>query len=171
MGTQLHNLKQGDAVEVKGPFQQWKFTKGKYNQYGIVAGGTGITPLIQAADYILQNDTAKVTFTTFNKTPGDVLLRQELAALEKAYPDRLTVVHFVEGGEKDPSCRQAGKCCMQRNLKEVLPAPGDGVLVMVCGRKEMTDRVAGPKTPDFKQGEVGGILKDIGFETKHVHKF
>lgn len=170
MGTKLHSLKEGDTIEVKGPNQQWKFKKGEYDHYGIVAGGTGITPLIQAAQYILKNDSAKVTFATFNKTPGDVLLREELAALAKTYPGRLKIVHFVEGGDKDPGCERAGRCCMPRVLKANLPAPADRVLVLVCGPMAMTTHVAGAKTPDFKQGEVGGILKDLGYESKHVYK-
>jgi len=170
MGTKLHSLKEGETVEVRGPNQQWTFKKGQYSHYGIVAGGTGITPLIQAAEYILKNGTAKVTFTTFNKTPSDVLLRSELAALETSYPGRMQVVHCVEGGEKDAGCQQGGRCCMPRLLKANLPAPADGVMVLVCGPQAMTGHVAGPKTEDYKQGEIGGVLKVLGYESKHVWK-
>lgn len=169
VGAKLHALQKGEAVEVKGPNQQWTFQSGKYSHYAMVAGGTGITPLIQAAEDILKNGTAKITFLTFNRTPDDVLLKQELEMLKITHPGRLEIAHHVESGE-GTGCSQAGRCCMRRILKDKLPKPGEGVLVMVCGRKEMTEHVAGPKTPDFKQGEVDGVLKSLGYESKHVWK-
>jgi cytochrome-b5 reductase len=45
------------------------------------------------------------------------------------------------------------------------------VKVMVCGRAEMTAAIAGPKTKDYKQGEVGGILKEFGYTTDQIWKF
>lgn len=169
MGTKLHNLKEGDAVEVRGPNQQWKFEKHQYNHYAMIAGGTGITPLVQAAEYILKNDSARVTFTTFNKTPQDVLLQDDLKALAARNPGRLTITHFVETGDR-AGCEQGGRSCMPLVLKTKLPPPAKGVLVMVCGPKAMTEHVAGAKTPDFKQGEVDGVLKELGYESKHVWK-
>lgn len=163
MGTHLHSLKAGDTVEIKGPNQQWKFQKGKYDEYALVAGGTGITPLIQVAETVLDNDTAKVKMICANKTAGDRLLLEELAALKKAYPGRLTVEHLVEGsGQSKPSDSQA--------LKKLLPPPTANVLVMVCGKPGMTAGVAGPKTKDFKQGEVGGALQELGYSSAQVWK-
>jgi len=169
VAAKLHALQKGQTVEVKGPNQQWTFESGKYSHYAMVAGGTGITPLIQATENILKNGTAKITFLTFNKTPDDVLLKQELEMLTKTYPGRLEITHHVESGEV-AGYTQAGRCCMRRVLTAKLPKPGEGVLVMVCGRKEMTEAVAGPKTPDFKQGDVDGVLKSLGYESKHVWK-
>lgn len=168
MGGTLHALAVGDAVEVKGPNMQWSFEKGKYRHYGMVAGGTGITPLVQAAEHILANDSAKVTMLTFNKTSKDVLLRDHLALLEIRYPGRFTVLHFVESDASGNDLE--GSATSKLVLKEMLPTPGDSTLVMVCGRKEMTNAVAGPKTPDFKQGDVGGVLKELGYATSSVWK-
>lgn len=168
MGTKLHSLKVGETVEVLGPKQQCAIETGKYAHYGMVAGGTGITPLIQATEHILNNDTAKVTMVTFNKTSQDVLLRKKLAHFEVKYPDRFKVVHVVESDASVTDLE--GSANSDELLKELLPAPGPGVMIMVCGRKEMTEAVAGPKTPDFKQGEVGGILKKLGYWSQQVWK-
>lgn len=170
MGGKLHGLQTGETVEVRGPNQQWRWQKGAYSHYGLVCGGTGITPLIQLAKKVLENEVATVTLVTFNKTSEDILLREELEVLAKAYPTRLKVKHCVESGEIPGICDRAGKCCMQRVLKENLPPAGPGVKILVCGRKEMTEYVAGAKTPDFKQGEIGGVLKDLGYQSKHVWK-
>merc|ERR1711907_438472 len=98
MGGHLHALSPGDSIDVKGPNQQWKFEAGKYQHYGFVAGGTGITPIIQAARHVLQTDTARVTLITLNKTTGDILLRRDIDELQRQYPGRLDVTHVVEHG-------------------------------------------------------------------------
>lgn len=162
VGGALHELKPGESVEVRGPNQQWKFEKGKYNQYAMVAGGTGITPLFQTAGYVLSNDpAAQVTMVTLNKTSDDVLLWSELRDLQATHGKRLKVVHVTESAEGKASAPM---------LKKMLPAPKGKVLVMVCGRPPMTAAVAGAKNKDFTQGEVGGILKELGYDKDQVWK-
>lgn len=168
MGAKLHSLKAGETVELLGPKEQITIETGKYSHYGMVAGGTGITPLIQAAEHILHNDSASVTMVTFNKSSQDVLLRKRLAHLEVKHPDRFKVVHVVESASVVTDLE--GIATSDELLRELLPPPGPGVLIMVCGKKEMTAAIAGPKTLDFKQGDVGGILKRLGFWTQQVWK-
>lgn len=167
MGSKLHALKTGETVEVRGPNKQWVFEKGKYKHYGMIAGGTGITPLMQATQHILQNDDARVSMVTFNKTGEDVLLRTELSRLEVKYPGRFEVVHMVESGSTVAALQGSASAAL---FKEFLPKPSEDVLVMICGRKEMTEAVAGSKTPDFKQGVVGGYLKELGYSESQVWK-
>jgi cytochrome-b5 reductase len=168
MGTALHSLKIGGTVEVKGPNKQWSLEKGKYQHVAMVAGGTGITPLIQASEFILANDGAKVTMVTFNKTSDDVLLQDTLTKLEVMYAGRFTVVHAVESGATMNQVE--GTPTSAELMKALLPPPADGTLVMICGRPPMTAAVAGPKTPDFKQGDIGGVLKDLGYSSEQVWK-
>lgn len=163
IGSKLHSLEVGQTIGVKGGRQQWPFEPHKYTHYGMVAGGTGITPLIQAASHILEKDSvAKVTLVCANKTPQDILLLDELAALQKAYPKRLAIFHHVDS--------VAGTQVTPELLKRHMPAAGPGVLIMVCGPMGMLKAVAGPKAKDYTQGEVGGFLKDMGYSQVHVWK-
>lgn len=162
MGSKIHSLKVGESVEVRGPNQQWTFEKGKYSHYAMIAGGTGITPLFQATGHILKNDKgASVTMLTLNKTENDVLLKSELAELKSKYGMRFRIVH--KQGEPTPEM-----------LHEVLPGPWMSIpgplLVMVCGRKEMTAMIAGAKASDFSQGELGGLLKELDYKAEQVWK-
>jgi len=161
MGTHLHGLKVGETLEVKGPNRQWNFEPGKYEEYAMIAGGTGITPLIQAVDHILNKSDAHVMMICANKTPEDTLLHQELESMKIIFPKRFNVKYVIENtdGRLDKEL-----------LKQVLPPPTRNVLVMVCGRPPMTGAVAGPKTKDFKQGEVGGLLADLGYSSAQVWK-
>eukprot|EP00928_Gymnodinium_smaydae_P025943 TRINITY_DN20518_c0_g1_i1.p1 TRINITY_DN20518_c0_g1~~TRINITY_DN20518_c0_g1_i1.p1 ORF type:complete len:291 (-),score=56.58 TRINITY_DN20518_c0_g1_i1:44-916(-) len=172
MGSHLHALKVGESVQVRGPNVQWAYERGKYCNYAMVAGGTGITPIAQAADRILKDDAAaSVTMVTFNKTADDILLRRELTRMQVMYPGRFSVTHVVESSGTSAAADVVEGRATQELLEALLPKPAKGVMVMVCGRKEMTEAVAGAKTPDFKQGEVGGVLKKLGYTSDQVWKF
>lgn len=164
LGGKLHALKAGEAIAVKGGSQQWTYEPGKHTHYAMVAGGTGVTPLVQALQYILAHDskTTKVTLFLANKTPEDVLLKSELATLEKAYPGRLHVHHHVDS--------QAGGVVTAEALRKVLPPAEPGVYVMVCGPMAMLKAVAGPKGKNWTQGELAGFLKELGFAEGQVWK-
>jgi len=60
-------------------------------------------------------------------------------------------------------------------LKNLLPMPSkkddESLLVMVCGPPGFMKLISGERTKDFKQGELIGLLKDLGFTEKNVFKF
>jgi len=183
MGSAVHALAPGDEIDMKGPNRQWQYPKGKYEHYGFVAGGTGITPIVQTITHILQNDTAKVSIVTFNKTPGDILLRQDLESLQTAHPGRLTVTHCVEFGDIQEgvvathgdiggwSTTSMAKGQASNNvLSAALPSPDKNCLVMVCGRPPFTAVVAGKKIRGPDQGPVQGILKELGYGATQVYR-
>eukprot|EP00746_Dinoflagellata_sp_MGD_P167571 gnl/MRDRNA2_/MRDRNA2_98313_c0_seq1.p1 gnl/MRDRNA2_/MRDRNA2_98313_c0~~gnl/MRDRNA2_/MRDRNA2_98313_c0_seq1.p1 ORF type:complete len:311 (+),score=52.59 gnl/MRDRNA2_/MRDRNA2_98313_c0_seq1:54-935(+) len=179
MGSVLHNLQPGQSIEVKGPNQQWPGTKskGKYKHYGLVAGGTGLTPIIQAARGILEEKDVKVTILSANKSTGDALLVSDLSALQAAHPERLKVVHLVESRGTPPSKENFWEYYYMRQgsltkdlLQEVLPAPEPGNFIMVCGPGGMVGAVAGPKGKNFTQGELVGFLKELGYAEDQVWK-
>jgi cytochrome-b5 reductase len=43
----IDSLRIGDSIEMMGPLGLFKFTKENYNTIGMIAGGTGITPMLQ----------------------------------------------------------------------------------------------------------------------------
>jgi cytochrome-b5 reductase len=44
-------------------------------------------------------------------------------------------------------------------------------MVFVCGPPGMMDAVSGGKAPDLSQGELKGMLKDLGYTSPMVFKF
>eukprot|EP00397_Hematodinium_sp_SG-2012_P051788 GEMP01060900.1.p1 GENE.GEMP01060900.1~~GEMP01060900.1.p1 ORF type:complete len:178 (+),score=46.98 GEMP01060900.1:664-1197(+) len=176
MGTAVHALKEGDTMSVKGPNQQWTFAENKHTEYGFVAGGTGITPIIQAIGTILKKDKfARVTLVCFNKTEDDVLLKKEIERLRVMDPHRVTVHHVVEKKKGGLCGFFCGEKCEEGKpsveiLKKLLPPPKTNSLIMVCGRKPMSDAISGPKNEDYSQGEVGGYLKELGYTKEEVWK-
>lgn len=52
-----------------------------------------------------------------------------------------------------------------------MPAPSKDSLIMVCGPPGLVNSVSGGKAPDWSQGEVSGILKELGYNKDQVFKF
>jgi NAD(P)H-flavin reductase len=48
-------------------------------------------------------------------------------------------------------------------IRDTMPAPGPDSRVLVCGPPGFMNAVSGGKTPDYKQGEVSGLLKAAGY--------
>ncbi|KAJ2666382.1 hypothetical protein GGH99_006753, partial [Coemansia sp. RSA 1285] len=57
-------------------------------------------------------------------------------------------------------------------VQKYMPASSNqDVLVSVCGPLPMMKSISGAKAPDYSQGEVGGILKELGYTSDQVFKF
>jgi cytochrome-b5 reductase len=52
-----------------------------------------------------------------------------------------------------------------------MPAPAANNLVMVCGPPGMMKAVCGDKVSPSDQGEVTGLLKELGYSKDMVYKF
>lgn len=76
-------LKGGEVLKFKGPYGKFYFDESIKNSLLLVAGGTGITPLMgiirYCADKKLSN---KINFLYSVKTPESIIYRKELEALK-----------------------------------------------------------------------------------------
>ncbi|PNH07771.1 NADH-cytochrome b5 reductase-like protein [Tetrabaena socialis] len=64
MSKFIDNLKIGDSLDIKGPIKKYPYEPNAKKAIGMVAGGTGITPMLQVIDAILANPA--------DKTKGEV---------------------------------------------------------------------------------------------------
>jgi len=180
MSKHIASLKVGDSLDFKGPILKTSYKPNQFDSIGMVAGGTGIAPMLQVVDEILANpaDKTKVSLLFGNQTESDILLKPEIDARAKAHPGRFSVHYVVD---KAPA-RQFWQSAWQggvgyvtkETLKEKMPPPGDRSMVYVCGPPPMYKAVCGPKgtKEDPKvQGELGGLLKDMGYAKEGVFKF
>jgi len=113
MSQHLDSLEVGDFVYVKGPKGHMHYHHaGKFSvkplgkkheerqakQIGMMAGGTGITPMLQILHKIFYIDTDTsiiVKLLYANNTVDDILVRQELDDLAADFPDRFSVWYTV----------------------------------------------------------------------------
>lgn len=177
MSTHICSLKPGDTIEVKGPNPKLNIDKDQHTHIGMIAGGTGITPMLQVIRHIFHSSSAplhknkRVSLVFANVEEKDILLRTELDQLAKTYPDRFKV-HYVL--DKPPSKWDGSSGRVNSEIiKANLPSASEGekALIMVCGPAGMVAHVCGPKNPDFTQGALGGLLKELKYQENQVFKF
>ena len=96
-------LRVGDAMEFRGPVATLGYAPNAAGRLGMIAGGTGITPLYQIIRTVLLNaeDRTRLSLLYANRTEADILLRGELEALAAAHPDRFEVRFLVTGSGSD----------------------------------------------------------------------
>lgn len=98
----MSTLKVGDTMKVRGPKGQMRYTPNMCRSIGMIAGGTGITPMLQVARAIHRgrpHDKTVVDLIFANVNEDDILLRQELDQL--AREDDKFNVHYVLNNPPD----------------------------------------------------------------------
>ncbi|XP_021852679.1 NADH-cytochrome b5 reductase-like protein [Spinacia oleracea] len=170
MSQHFAKLKPGDVVEVKGPIEKLRYTPNMKKHIGMIAGGTGVTPMLQVVEAILKNsdDKTQVSLVYANVSPDDILLKQKLDILATRHPN-FKVFYTVDNPSKEwiGGLGYVSKDVVTKGL----PGPGDDTLIMVCGPPGMMQHISGDKAKDYSQGELTGILKELGYTEEMVYKF
>lgn len=130
----LAHLRPGsDRVEFRDPKGAMHYRPGWAKKIGMVAGGTGITPMYQVIRAICENerDQTEVSLVYANKAEGDMLLRGELGELAARYPEKLRLWYLLD---VTPDGWGYGAGYVTKEvLREKMPEPREGGKVMVCG--------------------------------------
>lgn len=69
----------------------------------LLAGGSGITPVLSILKTALHAGPGRVTLLYANRDEASVIFRDELVALGEEFPGRLVVVHWLESVQGRPS--------------------------------------------------------------------
>ena len=153
----LRKLSIGDTVEIRGPKGEMKYHKNLVKELGMIAGGTGLTPMFQVIRRICEDprDDTKTTLIYANKTEGDILLKKELDAFAEKY-DQFTV-HYVLSDPPENWQGDKGRVNKQM-IEEYLPGPaGMDSKVLVCG-------------PDPMMKSMIQMLQDRGFKAPGMYQ-
>ncbi|KAI0839152.1 ferredoxin reductase-like protein [Hypoxylon sp. FL0890] len=172
MSTHLHDMTPGQRLDFKGPIPKYPWAPNKHDHIALIAGGTGITPMYQLARTIFKNpdDKTKVTLVFGNVTEEDILLKREFEDLENTYPNRFRAFYVLDNPPKEWT---GAKGYITKDLlKTVLPEPkSENIKIFVCGPPGMYKAISGTKTSPTDQGELTGILKELGYSKDQVYKF
>ncbi|MED6181075.1 NADH-cytochrome b5 reductase [Stylosanthes scabra] len=77
MSHHFRQMKIGDKLEVKGPKGRFSYKPGQVRAFGMIAGGSGITPMFQITRAVLENpkDKTMIFLLYANVTVDDILLK------------------------------------------------------------------------------------------------
>ncbi|QSZ35258.1 hypothetical protein DSL72_008127 [Monilinia vaccinii-corymbosi] len=132
-GKYLEHLKVGDEIEVRGPKGAMRYRKGMVKKIGMVAGGTGITPMYQLIRAICEDptDTTSITLLYGSNTEEDILLREELDEFEKKHPEKFRVHHVLS--KPSPGWTGGVGYITKETVKEKFPEPSNDSKALLCG--------------------------------------
>lgn len=139
----LEELKVGDTVPMKGPRGQFRYQANKWRAIGMIAGGTGITPMYQVLNAILSNpkDKTRVTLLYGNITVDDIILRAELDKIAMERPDRFEVYYVLN---TPPEGWTQGVGFVTPDMIQMkLPVPAEDSLILSCGPTPMCVAIKG----------------------------
>ncbi|GBG27006.1 NADH-cytochrome b5 reductase 2 [Hondaea fermentalgiana] len=147
MSQYLDSLAVGDKLDVAGPFGRIEYLgKGKLKvgkkekqvkMIGMMAGGTGITPMLQIIQAILKDpeDETKLSLIFGNQTEEDILVRDLLEAEAKRHPERFRLWYTLDRppAEWDYSTGFID----EKMIKRHMPPPSDDSVILMCGPPPM----------------------------------
>jgi len=122
----------------------------------MIAGGTGVAPMIQLIRAIFANphDGTRMSLLYACHSPKDTYFKQELDSLAKRFPERLRVSYVF-------SARIDKSMITSHFLADPLPTS-----ILVSGPPEMVASLCGPGSKDgeerARQPPLGGLLKEVG---------
>ncbi|KAJ5355023.1 cytochrome b5 reductase [Penicillium cataractarum] len=132
-GSYLAGLQVGDKVLFRGPKGTMKYQKNLCRRIGMIAGGTGITPMYQLIRAICEDetDTTEISLIYANRTEEDILLREELERFARRYPKNLKIWYMLD---QPPQKWKYGKGYVTPQvMADKLPAPSGDTKIMLCG--------------------------------------
>lgn len=127
----------GTTIKVKGPKGQMVYTPNMVREIGMLAGGTGITPMLQIIRAILKNpeDKTIITLIYANVTTEDILLREDLEQFAAKYSEKFKLFLVVE----KPLDTWTGGVgfISEAMIREQCPSPATDIKILICGPPPM----------------------------------
>lgn len=132
----LNSLQKHQTIKVKGPFGNFKYEPNMVKHLGLIASGTGISPMLQIVSAIIREptDTTRISLIYANTGKFDILLKEDIDQIAEKYP--YFRVHYVL--EEAPENWSGSVGYVTENIiKEHLPAPSPDTKILVCGPEPM----------------------------------
>ena len=157
-------------------------TVGRYDNVGLVCGGTGVAPLLQIARAELEGGRAHVHLLSINKG-SDVLMQADIDLLSESSGGRLHVTYLDTNTSGRGNAALAVEALGLAGLEPEAGAHGSVPsvpsskqrMVYVCGTDGFVEHWCGGIVRDADnkkmQGPVQGVLAEVGLQESEVYKF
>jgi len=131
-------LKIGDKVRFKGPKGQFHYSPSLSREIGMIAGGTGITPMVQIIRAALKNpfDRTVIHLIYANVNEEDILLKDELETLLDVHGETRFKIYYVLNNP--PAGWKGGVGFVSKEqIKEHMPPTDSNIKILMCGPPPM----------------------------------
>uniref|UniRef100_A0AAQ4RDT6 NADH-cytochrome b5 reductase n=1 Tax=Gasterosteus aculeatus aculeatus TaxID=481459 RepID=A0AAQ4RDT6_GASAC len=160
MSQYLESLRINDTIDFRGPSGLLVYRgKGVFDiqpdkksptetktakRVGMIAGGTGITPMLQLITAVMKDPQDQtVCYLLFaNQTEKDILLRPELEEIQVNHPDRFKLWFTLDSAPEDWEYSQG--FISEDMVREHLPPADDDTLILMCGPPPMIQFACNP---------------------------
>ncbi|XP_006445679.2 NADH--cytochrome b5 reductase 1 [Citrus clementina] len=142
MSHHFREMHEGEYLPVKGPKGRLKYKVGQARAFGMIAGGTGITPMFQLTRAILENpkDKTNVHLIYANVTVGDILLKDELDSFATNFPNRFKVYYVLS---QPTEVWNGGIGHVSKEMIQMhCPTPAPDIQILRCGPPGMNKAMA-----------------------------
>ncbi|XP_076304045.1 NADH-cytochrome b5 reductase 3 isoform X2 [Tachypleus tridentatus] len=160
MSQYLDNMNIGDLIDIRGPSGLLEYMgRGKFaikpdkksppnectvRNVGMIAGGTGITPMLQLIRQVFKDpeDSTNLFLLFANQTEEDILLRPELEDLAAEHTDQLKLWYTVD--RPTEGWKYSMGFISAEMIEQHLPAPSENTLILMCGPPPMINFACHP---------------------------
>ncbi|ELA40901.1 uncharacterized protein VICG_02041 [Vittaforma corneae ATCC 50505] len=172
LSTYLCNKSVNDTITVSEAVQVRENRLNEFRNVLMIAGGTGVTPMFQLLrEHILSGINATdFTLLFLNRTDKDVFLQSELETLKKKSNGKLQIIHIFSQGTEFPDSQHISGTLTKDMLLTVIRSKMFE-FVYICGPPSLYDSFSGRKKSKTEQGELTGVLKEVGYTERNVYKF
>ncbi|XP_030025415.2 NADH-cytochrome b5 reductase 2 isoform X1 [Manduca sexta] len=156
----LNNMKLNDTIDVRGPSGRLQYvgngtflikklrkdppTKVVVKKLNMIAGGTGIAPMLQLIRHICSdaNDSTEMRLLFANQTEDDILLRNELEKYQSERPAQFKLWYTVD--RPTEGWKFSSGFINDEMIRDHLFPPADDVIVLMCGPPPMINFACTP---------------------------
>lgn len=168
---QLGKLKIGDEITISGPYglieyqgkSEFKIGRNQVKKkfVGMMAGGSGITPMLQLLNAALEDpkDQTKFSLIYANQTPSDILCREELEDLGKRFPNKFKLHYTVDRAPADGSWKYSVGFIDAAMIEEHMPPKSEDTMLFTCG------------PPPMVQFAIRANVEKLGYGKEHLAVF
>ncbi|KAF9455708.1 NADH-cytochrome b5 reductase [Collybia nuda] len=131
-------LKIGDNLRVKGPKGNFHYSPGLTSHISMIAGGTGITPMIQIIRAALRNpfDPTTISLIYANVNEEDILLKDDLEELLDVHELKFKIFYVLNN--PPPGWKGGVGFVTKEHIKEYFPNPNTtDSKILICGPPPM----------------------------------
>ncbi|KAG6511813.1 nitrate reductase [NADH]-like [Zingiber officinale] len=171
MSQHLDSLPIGAVLDVKGPLGHIQYTgcgnflidgskRPTVRRLAMIAGGTGITPMYQVIQTVLQDpeDPTEMHLVYANRSEEDILLWEELEEWARLRPEQFKVWYVINEAKRE-GWRYSTGFITESILREHIPMGGaNETLALACGPPPMIQFAVVPNLEKLKYDTANSLL-------------